>query len=97
LHEEEVSDLELAMFFDIIGDVSPDGTLAIGGPMRELHRLKRCYGPGLWKKCKGTARVRLPDGTVRRAEVHWYEVHRDGAKAHEPKEFKIKRFVDSLQ
>jgi hypothetical protein len=31
--------------------------------------------------------VRLPDGTIRRAEIHWYEASGIGKK-----EFKIKRF-----
>ena len=38
---------------------------------------------------KGIARVRLSDGTVRLAEVHWYEAHGIGRK-----ELKIKRYID---
>jgi hypothetical protein len=41
-----------------------------------------------WRKRKGTATIKLTDGTIRLAEVHWYEAHGIGAK-----EFKIKRFV----
>jgi hypothetical protein len=37
------------------------------------------------KKMKGVAWVRLPDATVQKAEVHWYEAHGIGRK-----EFKIK-------
>jgi hypothetical protein len=33
--------------------------------------------------------VRLPNGTIRRAELHWYEASGIGKK-----EFKIKRFLD---
>src|SRR6185295_19403484 len=36
--------------------------------------------PGRWRKLKGTAMVRLPDGIVARAEVHWYEAHGLGRK-----------------
>jgi hypothetical protein len=38
---------------------------------------------------KGNATVKLPDGSLRRAEVHWYEAHGIGRK-----DFKIKRFLD---
>ena len=38
---------------------------------------------------KGIARVRLSNGTVRLAEVHWYEAHGIGRK-----ELKIKRYID---
>jgi hypothetical protein len=34
---------------------------------------------------KGVASVRLPDGRIRIAEVHWYEAHGIGKK-----EFKLK-------
>jgi hypothetical protein len=37
---------------------------------------------------KGIATVKLPDGTVARAEVHWYERHGLGRR-----EFKIKRLL----
>jgi hypothetical protein len=35
------------------------------------------------------ATVRLPDGTIWRAEVHWYDASGIGKK-----EFKIKRFLE---
>ena len=38
---------------------------------------------------KGIARVRLEDGKVRQAEVHWYEAHGIGRR-----DFKIKRYID---
>ena len=39
-------------------------------------------------KIKGLARIRLPDGTIARAEVHWYEAHGIGRC-----ELKIKRLL----
>ena len=42
-----------------------------------------------WRKLKGVATIRLADGTVATAEVHWYEAHGIGRK-----ELKIKRFLD---
>jgi hypothetical protein len=38
---------------------------------------------------KGSALVRLRDGRLRQAEVHWYEAHGIGTK-----DIKIKRFLD---
>lgn len=44
------------------------------------NRLSKLYGKGRWRKLKGFASVRLPDGTIHRAEVHWYEAHGIGRK-----------------
>jgi len=46
------------------------------------------YGRGRWRKRKGVARVRLADGSVHLAEVHWYEASSVGKR-----EFKIKRLL----
>ncbi|MBL8797870.1 MAG: hypothetical protein JNM56_28490 [Planctomycetia bacterium] len=77
------------MDFQVIGDIEDTETLAVGNAIRELPRLRRIYGPGRWRKRKGMAAIRLPDGTIRRAELHWYEAHGIGRK-----ELKIKRFLD---
>ena len=77
------------MEFEIVGDISDIETFAVGKSIRELARLQEVYGSGRWRKRKGAALVRLPDGTVCRAEVHWYEAHGVGRK-----ELKIKRFLD---
>jgi hypothetical protein len=77
------------MDFEILGEITDVETFATGGAIRELPRLRRAYGAGRWRKRKGTAQVRLPDGTVRRAEIHWYEAHGIGRK-----EIKIKRVLD---
>jgi hypothetical protein len=47
------------------------------------------YGKGGWRKRKGIAKVQFQDGTIRTAEVHWYEATGIGQK-----EYKIKHFVD---
>ena len=57
--------------------------------IRELPRLHKQYGRGRWRKRKGIATVRLADGTVRQAEIHWYEATGVGRK-----ELKIKRYLD---
>jgi hypothetical protein len=77
------------MFFDIIGEITSVETIASGSGIREIARLRKIYGRGRWRKRKGIARVRLPDETVRLAELHWYEAHGIGRK-----EFKIKRYID---
>ncbi len=77
------------MHFTIVGPIKNVGTIAIGKAIRELPRLRRIYGRGRWRKRKGIAIVRLPDGTLRRAELHWYEAHGIGRK-----EYKIKRYLD---
>ena len=77
------------MEFEIVGDISYVETFAAGSSIREIGRLRKLYGRGRWRKRKGIARVRLPDGATRFAELHWYEAHGIGRK-----EFKIKRYID---
>ena len=77
------------MHFEVIGDITNVETFATGSSIRELARLRKFYGRGRWRKRKGIARVRLEDGEIRRAEVHWYEAHGIGRK-----ELKIKRYID---
>jgi hypothetical protein len=77
------------MDFEVIGEITEVETFAVGSAIRELARLRRVYGPGRWRKRKGIATVRLTDGSVSKAEVHWYEAHGIGRK-----ELKIKRFLD---
>ena len=76
------------MYFEIIGELSAVETIATGSGIRELARLRKFYGRGRWRKRKGIARVRLTDGEIVLAEVHWYEATGIGKR-----EFKIKRFL----
>jgi len=76
------------MRWDIIGDIRSVETIAKGAALRARARLRKRYGSGRWRKCKGIATVRLPDGTVRRAEVHWYE-----ASGFAKQELKLKRLL----
>ena len=66
--------------FEVIGPISNRETFARGSGIRELPRLQRDYGRGGWRKCKGTAKVKLPDGTILDAELHWYEAHGIGRR-----------------
>jgi len=61
------------MKFEILGEIREIETFAISAGIRELSRLRKVYGKGRWRKRKGVANIRLPDGIVRLAEIHWYE------------------------
>ena len=76
------------MQFEILGEISDIETFAAGSGIREIARLRRIYGRGRWRKRKGIARVRLTNGAVHLAEVHWYEATGIGRK-----EFKIKHLL----
>jgi hypothetical protein len=73
------------MDFEIVGDITDIETIAIGTSIRDRARLRKAYGKGRWRKLKGVAKVRLRDGTIRLAELHWYEAHGIGKR-----EFKLK-------
>ncbi len=77
------------MHFEVIGEITHNETIAVGNSIREVARLRKIYGTGRWRKLKGIAMIRLFDGTIRKAEVHWYEAHGIGRK-----KLKIKRFMD---
>jgi hypothetical protein len=75
--------------FELIGQVEDIETIAVDKSIREVDRLTKIYGEGRWRKLKGVARIRLKDGTICTAEIHWYEAHGIGKK-----ELKIKRIFD---
>jgi len=77
------------VLFDIIGDIEDIQTIAVGGKIRDVMRLRKQYGLGRWRKLKGFAKVRLQSGRIRKAELHWYEAHGIVRK-----KIKIKRFLD---
>jgi hypothetical protein len=80
--------VSMAMGFVVVGEIRARATIARGGGIRELARLRKMYGSGRWRNRKGIATIRLNDGTIRTAELHWYEAHLIGHQ-----ELKIKRFV----
>jgi hypothetical protein len=75
--------------FEIVGQITEAETIAIGNSIRELPQLRARFGHGRWRKRKGVANVRLSDGTIRLAEVHWYEAHGIGKVR-----VKIKKYLD---
>jgi len=76
------------MGFAIIGPIRNAHTFALGPSIRDVPRLRRMYGQGRWRKRKGVATVRLDDGFVAEAELHWYEATGVGKK-----ELRIKRLL----
>ena len=75
--------------FEIISEITNEEIIAIGNSIRDLERLREQYGDGRWRKMKGIAMIRLPNGHVRKAELHWYEAHGIGRK-----EYKRKCYLD---
>jgi len=77
------------MYFEVVGDIDNVEVIAVGVGIREIKRLRKQYGPGHWRKLKGIATVRLDNGILRKAELHWYEAHGIGRK-----KMKIKHFLN---
>jgi hypothetical protein len=75
--------------FEIVSEITEIETIAVESSIRDLARLRKHYGQGRWRKLKGVAMIRLRNGRVRKAELHWYEAHGIGRK-----ETKRKRYLD---
>jgi hypothetical protein len=74
--------------FEILSEIADVETIAAGTGIREIARLRKAYGHGFWRKRKGICQLRLPDGNIRLAEIHWYETAAIGRK-----EYKIKHLL----
>ena len=61
--------------FKLRGPITAIEIIAVGRKLRLSAALRRLYGPGRWRKLKGSALVELPDGSLVEAELHWYEAH----------------------
>ena len=68
------------MDFELIGEIAAVELIAVGRGIRDRSRLQKLYGKGRWRKLRGVATVRLADGTIHKAEIHWYEAHGIGRK-----------------
>jgi hypothetical protein len=77
------------MHFEILDEIQWTETIASGREIHELRRLNRVYGKTTWRKRKGIAKIRLEDGTIILAELHWYEGHGKGRM-----ETKIKKYLE---
>jgi len=74
--------------FELLTAIHNIERIAAGPGIREIRRLRRMYGGRRWRKLKGFASIRLFDGKIRNAELHWYEAHGIGRR-----ELEIKRFL----
>jgi hypothetical protein len=77
------------MHFEIIGELENIETIAVGGNIKDAMRLRKQYGVGRWRKLKGIAKIRLQNGKIYKAELHWYEAHGIGKR-----KIKIKRLLE---
>jgi len=74
--------------FEVISEIKNIEVIAVR-KIQDIKRLRKQYGPGRWRKLKGTAMIRLANGRLRHAELHWYEAHGIGKK-----EMKRKCYLD---
>ncbi len=81
----------MALKFELVGRITDIESIASGTAVRVRRYLRRAYGPGRWRKLKGIATIRLPNGALRRVEIHWYEAHGIGRK-----DLRIKRYLEEL-
>ena len=77
------------MTFEIIGEIDAIENIAAGASVKVRSLLRKMYGRGRWRKRKGIGTVRLPNGNIRRVELHWYEAHGIGRR-----DLKIKSYLD---
>lgn len=73
---------------EILGEILDRQIIAKGSSVKIKKQLEKQYGKGAWRKMKGIAQVRLADGAIRQAEIHWFESHGIG-KRH----IKVKRYL----
>jgi hypothetical protein len=66
--------------FELPGEIRNIEVIAEGRRLRIKRFLRQQYGGRRWRKLKGTATVRLDDGRIGEAEIHWYEAHGIGRK-----------------
>ena len=74
--------------FEVLGEIRDIETIAVG----RGHLYQSLSGShlwqGRWRKMKGITTVRLADGAICKAEIHWFEAHGIGRK-----DFKIKKVI----
>jgi hypothetical protein len=72
--------------FDLLSEIRQIEVIATGRGVRIRRYLNERYGSGNWRKLKGRAIIREPDGAVYEAEIHWFQAHGIGKV-----DWKIKR------
>lgn len=79
------------MKLEIVGRIANVEVIASESGVRVRRFLRKAYGSGRWRKLKGIATVRLPNGALRRVEIHWYEAHGIGRR-----DVRIKDYLEEL-
>ncbi len=77
------------MDFEILGKIPDIEIIAIGSKIRILPFLRQEFGKRRWRKLKGVAQVKLSNGEIKLAEVHWFDAHGIGRKF-----LRIKHYLD---
>ncbi|MGH9401714.1 MAG: hypothetical protein ACRD2P_06370 [Terriglobia bacterium] len=77
------------MKFELVSSIANAEVVATGPGVRVRSHLSKAYGRARWRKMKGIATVRLPNGVLRTVELQWYEAHGIGKR-----DLKIKRYLD---
>ncbi|GKS65999.1 hypothetical protein YTPLAS72_33030 [Nitrospira sp.] len=77
------------MKFEVVGRITQVESIATGSGIRVRRYLHKAYGGVHWRKLKGIATVRLPNGVLQKVELHWYEAHGIGRR-----DIKIKRYLE---
>lgn len=85
------------MNFEVIGKIVDIERIAVGGGIRPLPVLRKRFGRGRWRKLKGIAQVRLYDGTLRLAEIHWFEAQGIGKRLMRIKVTLIERYGEASE
>jgi hypothetical protein len=75
--------------FELLGELSDIEVIGVNILIRERKRLIKHFGGRCWRKLKGVAQIRFPNGEIRRAELHWYEAHGVGRR-----KMKVKQVLD---
>ena len=65
---------------EVLSEIRNKEVIARGSSVKIRKRLEKLYGRGNWRKMKGIAEVRLSDGSVTPAEIHWFEAHGIGKR-----------------
>jgi hypothetical protein len=77
------------MDFELVGNLTDVETIATGSGIRGAAQAAALVWQGPLEEMKGVGRIRLKDGLIRVAELHWYEARGIGKK-----EFKRKKYLD---
>ena len=63
------------MTFRIVGPIERIEVIASGRSVQIVKHLRQKFGGRRWRKMKGVATIELEDGSIRKAELHWFEAH----------------------